>query len=147
MLERLKAAAGTNGAAAGLDPAAVRALLALSQEVVEQIVWEVVPDLAEEIIADVAGVRVRYSEEPGEGILRRVADREQARREKDWSLADRIRGPACRQTTANVFPGVASVECAMDRTMAAVNVHVDAIGVMGVDLNAVHVTSPEAVHW
>jgi cysteinyl-tRNA synthetase len=48
-------------------------------------------DLAEEIIADVAGVRVRYSEEPGEGILRRVADREQARREKDWSLADRIR--------------------------------------------------------
>src|SRR5918998_4418323 len=28
-------------------------------------------DLAEEIIADVAGVRVRYSEEPGEGILRR----------------------------------------------------------------------------
>jgi CheY-like chemotaxis protein len=50
MLERLKSAAGTNGAVAGLDPAAVRALLALSQEVVEQIVWEVVPDLAEEII-------------------------------------------------------------------------------------------------
>jgi cysteinyl-tRNA synthetase len=48
-------------------------------------------DLAEEIIADVDGVRVRYSEEPGEGVLRRVADREQARREKDWSLADRIR--------------------------------------------------------
>jgi cysteinyl-tRNA synthetase len=48
-------------------------------------------DLAEEIIADVDGVRVRYSEEPGEGVLRRVADREQARQEKDWSLADRIR--------------------------------------------------------
>ena len=50
MLERLKAAAGQNGAVAGIDPAAVRALLALSHEVVEQIVWEVVPDLAEEII-------------------------------------------------------------------------------------------------
>jgi hypothetical protein len=48
MLERLKAAGG--GAAAGLDPAAIRALLQLSHEVVEQIVWEVVPDLAEEII-------------------------------------------------------------------------------------------------
>lgn len=50
MLERLKAAAGTNGAGVGLDPAAIRALLELSHELVEQIVWEVVPDLAEEII-------------------------------------------------------------------------------------------------
>ena len=50
MLERIKAAAGSNGAVAGLDPAAVKALLQLSQEVVEQVVWEVVPDLAEEII-------------------------------------------------------------------------------------------------
>jgi cysteinyl-tRNA synthetase len=48
-------------------------------------------DLAEEIVADVDGVRVRYAEYPGEGVLRRVADREQARREKDWPLADRIR--------------------------------------------------------
>lgn len=48
MLERLRAAG--NGAAAGLDPAAVQALLRLSQEVVEQVVWEVVPELAEEII-------------------------------------------------------------------------------------------------
>lgn len=48
MLERLKAAG--SGAAAGLDPAAIRALLQLSHEVIEQIVWEVVPDLAEEII-------------------------------------------------------------------------------------------------
>jgi cysteinyl-tRNA synthetase len=48
-------------------------------------------DLAEEIVADVDGVRVRYSEDPGESVLRRVADREQARREKDWPLADRIR--------------------------------------------------------
>src|SRR5918997_1565556 len=48
-------------------------------------------DLAEEIIADVDGVRVRYSEEPEEGVLRQVAKRERARREKDWSPADRIR--------------------------------------------------------
>ena len=48
-------------------------------------------DLAEEIVADVDGVRVRYAEYPGEGVLRRAADREQARREKDWPLADRIR--------------------------------------------------------
>jgi cysteinyl-tRNA synthetase len=48
-------------------------------------------DLAEEIVADVDGVRVRYSEDPGEDLLRRVAEREQARQEKDWMLADRIR--------------------------------------------------------
>jgi cysteinyl-tRNA synthetase len=48
-------------------------------------------DLAQEIIADVDGVRVRYSDDPGESVLRRVANREQARREKDWPLADRIR--------------------------------------------------------
>jgi CheY-like chemotaxis protein len=55
MLERIKAAAAQNGAVAGLDPAAVRALLALSQEVVEQVVWEVVPDLAEEMIKQKMG--------------------------------------------------------------------------------------------
>jgi cysteinyl-tRNA synthetase len=48
-------------------------------------------DLAEEIVADVDGVRIRYSEDPGEGVLRRVADRELARQKKDWPPADRIR--------------------------------------------------------
>lgn len=48
MLRRLQEAGG--GAASGLDPAAVKALLALSHDVVEQIVWEVVPELAEQII-------------------------------------------------------------------------------------------------
>jgi cysteinyl-tRNA synthetase len=48
-------------------------------------------DLTEELAVDVDGVRVRYSEEPGEGVLRQVAERERARREKDWSLADTIR--------------------------------------------------------
>jgi hypothetical protein len=50
MLERLQKAGASGGAAEGLDPQAVSALLALSREVVEQVVWEVVPDLAEEII-------------------------------------------------------------------------------------------------
>jgi cysteinyl-tRNA synthetase len=48
-------------------------------------------DLAEELAADVDGVRVRYSEEPGESVLRLVAARELARREKDWPVADRLR--------------------------------------------------------
>jgi cysteinyl-tRNA synthetase len=48
-------------------------------------------DLAEEGVADVDGVRVRYSEEPEQSVLRQVAERERARWEKDWSLADRIR--------------------------------------------------------
>src|ERR687885_2226681 len=48
-------------------------------------------DLTAESAADVDGVRVRYSEEPGEGVLHRVVERERARRERDWSLADRIR--------------------------------------------------------
>ncbi|MFL6031460.1 MAG: cysteine--tRNA ligase [Rubrobacteraceae bacterium] len=49
-------------------------------------------DLAEELAADVDGVRVRYSEEPGESVLRLVAARELARRERDWPVADRLRG-------------------------------------------------------
>jgi cysteinyl-tRNA synthetase len=48
-------------------------------------------DLAEELAADVDGVRVRYSEEPGEDVLRRVAARELARRGKNWPVADRLR--------------------------------------------------------
>jgi cysteinyl-tRNA synthetase len=48
-------------------------------------------DLAEELAADVDGVRVRYSGEPGESILRLVAARELARHEKDWPVADWLR--------------------------------------------------------
>jgi len=47
MLKRLQAAGGS---ASGLDPKAVEALLALSRDVVEQVVWEVVPDLAEQAL-------------------------------------------------------------------------------------------------
>jgi cysteinyl-tRNA synthetase len=48
-------------------------------------------DLARELATEVEGVRIRYSEEPGKEILGRVADRENARREKDWATADRLR--------------------------------------------------------
>lgn len=47
MLKRLQAAGG----AAGIDPKAVQALLSLSRDVIEQVVWEVVPDMAEQILA------------------------------------------------------------------------------------------------
>jgi cysteinyl-tRNA synthetase len=36
-------------------------------------------------------VRVRYEEEPDEETLLRVAERENARREKEWATADRLR--------------------------------------------------------
>jgi cysteinyl-tRNA synthetase len=48
-------------------------------------------DLAQESAAEVDEVRVRYVEQPGEGVLQQVVRRERARRERDWSLADRIR--------------------------------------------------------
>jgi cysteinyl-tRNA synthetase len=48
-------------------------------------------DLARELSTEVEGVRIRYSEEPGEEILGRVAARENARREMDWATADRLR--------------------------------------------------------
>ncbi len=36
----------------GIDPKAAAALVSLSREVIEQVVWEVVPDLAEQIIRE-----------------------------------------------------------------------------------------------
>jgi cysteinyl-tRNA synthetase len=48
-------------------------------------------DLKEEHTSDVGGVRIRYEGEPGREILRRAAERERARREKDWASADRLR--------------------------------------------------------
>ena len=67
MLKRLQAA---GGAASGLDPKAVEALLALSRDVVEQVVWEVVPDLAR--LAHGLRMGVDGSEEDG----RRERERE-----------------------------------------------------------------------
>src|SRR5215208_1117678 len=48
-------------------------------------------DLKEELASEVDGVRVRYDEDPGGEVLRRAAQRERARREKDWASADRLR--------------------------------------------------------
>src|SRR5215211_638873 len=48
-------------------------------------------DLARELSTEVDGVHIRYSEEPGAGVLKRAAARESARREKDWATADRLR--------------------------------------------------------
>jgi CheY-like chemotaxis protein len=46
MLARLAKAAGDSG----LDPKVAEAIVAMSREVIESVVWEVVPELAEEII-------------------------------------------------------------------------------------------------
>ena len=48
-------------------------------------------DLAREQATEVEGVRIRYSDRPGEEVLQRVAAREEARGEKDWVTADRLR--------------------------------------------------------
>lgn len=48
ILKRLQSA---GGGGANLDPKAVQALLALSRDVIEQVVWEVVPDMAEQILS------------------------------------------------------------------------------------------------
>ena len=48
-------------------------------------------DLSREMAAEVSGVRIRYSEEPGEEVIELAANRELARRAKDWATADRLR--------------------------------------------------------
>jgi cysteinyl-tRNA synthetase len=48
-------------------------------------------DLPRELSTEVEGVLIRYSEDPGERVLKLVAARETARREKDWTVADRLR--------------------------------------------------------
>jgi cysteinyl-tRNA synthetase len=60
-------------------------------EVLRDVLTDLGFDLAQELVTDVEGVRVRYFEAPAKGILRQVADRELARRSKDWPLADRLR--------------------------------------------------------
>jgi cysteinyl-tRNA synthetase len=48
-------------------------------------------ELSEEIAAEVDGVRIRYEDEPDGEVLSQVAERERARRKKDWPAADRLR--------------------------------------------------------
>jgi cysteinyl-tRNA synthetase len=73
-----------------IRPEAVREFSAL-KETLEEVLTVLGFDLSEESACDVNGVRVRYEEEPDEGALLRVADREEARRKKDWATADRLR--------------------------------------------------------
>jgi CheY-like chemotaxis protein len=54
ILERLRRA---QGATAGLDPRVAEALVALSREVLESVAWEVVPELAEQILREEARKR------------------------------------------------------------------------------------------
>ncbi len=60
-------------------------------EAVEEIMTVFGFDLARGLVAEVDGVRIRYSGEPDEGVLERAAGRERARRERDWATADRLR--------------------------------------------------------
>ena len=60
-------------------------------EAIEEVMTTFGFDLAQELSTDVEGVHIRYSEEPGSEVLKRVATRERARREKDWATADRFR--------------------------------------------------------
>src|ERR687893_2907624 len=56
-------------------------------EAIEEVMTTFAFDLAQELSTDVEGMHIRYSEEPGSEVLKRVATRERARREKDWSTA------------------------------------------------------------
>jgi cysteinyl-tRNA synthetase len=60
-------------------------------ETVEEVMTIFGFDLAQELSTGVAGVHIRYSEEPGAEVLERVATRERARLEKEWTTADRLR--------------------------------------------------------
>jgi cysteinyl-tRNA synthetase len=83
--------AGRAGQKISTRPEATREFSSLS-EAIQEILTIFGFDLAEELAADVDGVRVRYSEEPGESVLRLVVARELARRGRDWPVADRLRG-------------------------------------------------------
>src|SRR5215207_11277403 len=60
-------------------------------EAIEEVMTIFGFDLAQELSTGVAGVHIRYSEEPGAEVLERVATRERARLEKDWATGDRLR--------------------------------------------------------
>jgi cysteinyl-tRNA synthetase len=61
-------------------------------EAIEEVMTIFGFDVAQEISTEVEDVHIRYSVEPGGEVLKRVATRERARREKDWATADRLRG-------------------------------------------------------
>ena len=61
------------------------------KDVLEEVLIVFGFDLSGEFTTEIDGVRVRYTEEPDEGVLEKVARRDQARREKDWGTADQVR--------------------------------------------------------
>jgi cysteinyl-tRNA synthetase len=89
-LAALFEAAGRAGQEIAARPEAAREFAAL-RDTLEEILSVFGFDLAEESATSVNGVRVRYEEEPDEETLLRVAEREEARRKKDWTTADRLR--------------------------------------------------------
>jgi cysteinyl-tRNA synthetase len=61
------------------------------REALEEVLAVLGFDLSREGEAEVDGLRVRYLDEPEENVLRRVAERARARKERDFATADRIR--------------------------------------------------------
>src|ERR687892_1751680 len=82
--------AGRAGREISTHPEAAGEFASLA-ETVEEVMTIFGFDLAQELSTGVAGVHIRYSEEPGAEVLERVATRESARLEKDWTTADRLR--------------------------------------------------------
>jgi cysteinyl-tRNA synthetase len=82
--------AGRAGREISTHPEAAGEFASLA-ETVEEVMTIFGFDLAQERSTGVEGVHIRYSEEPGAEVLERVATRERARLEKDWTTADRLR--------------------------------------------------------
>ena len=61
------------------------------REAMEEVLAILGFDLEEESERIIEGVRVRYEEEPPEKTLVSIAERENARRERNWAIADRLR--------------------------------------------------------
>ena len=83
-------AAGRAGREVADRPEAADGFASLA-EAVEEIMIIFGFDLDQEHAVDIDGVLVRFSAEPGEAVVSRVAGRERARRERDWATADRLR--------------------------------------------------------
>jgi cysteinyl-tRNA synthetase len=83
-------AAGRAGREVANRPEAADEVASLA-EAVEEIMTVFGFDLDQERTVEVDGVLVRYSGEPGDAVVNRVAGRERARHEKDWATADRLR--------------------------------------------------------
>jgi cysteinyl-tRNA synthetase len=82
--------AGRAGQEISARPEAAREFVTL-KEALEEVLTIFGFDLTEEAEISVDGVRIRYEEELDKETLLRVAEREEARRKKDWATADQLR--------------------------------------------------------